>query len=959
MIKNASAACVPEAKRQRCGPSLQEREDLTCNEELLLGSAALVGYSTLRLPSSELFPAEGGGFSRLLTPGRSLELRWHASAKPVVARGRGKAAKRSPKDNVQACVAASSIYFSAHGKEVGKFPSDAARCLVPMLLQNCIQMEAFVGPAPPAELEPGISIPILVNVKSRPALWASDKTDITCATAAMLEKAEWSRVVRSCSLPLLLKLIGLKPKHKAEVPTCDLKFEEPMEINDSEEVEAECVENKLEMSDEAAAQLGSCEALEHRDLPMVCMPKHLFRSSLRSYQAQGVLWMWLRENPGLQLPSHLLEGACNGAVLSSSEERPPCKLDPMWEEYELGDPTRLPLYFNRVTGCVSYHFPESGLTPSRGGILADDMGLGKTVTCLALLALDKVSELRKIISDKGMNAVTAQGGTLVVLPVSILHQWLSEISEHFQGPYKPSVHIYHGAGCKVQNLKDFDIVLTTYGTVCSASHSPAISEIQWHRIILDEGHIVKNRLSRRATAVFQLRAARRWVVTGTPMQNNIDELYSLIRFLGVYPWSMWSAWQHAISDPFRQGDIPGALNQAHQLLQPLLLRRCGRTVDPRSRQPIVALPPKFVHILEIDLSPVERALYDSLYRTMKAKFENLLKSDKVLKHYFFVLQMLMMLRRATCHPFLVFARDRPRDASLEAFVQRCFGGAASHATDDGGTSVRDSNLITGIVNDVMDQERVVCASCGEVVEEGCQPNPCGHVLCCACGGPGAPQQVFRECPGCKKLGAPGSSEGALPEGLFSSKIRVLVKSLQADMAAGRCVVVFSQWTAFLELLGGALTGQAPTIAWRRFDGSLSVSQRRGVVEWLQEGRKPGGRVLLISLMAGALGLNLTAASRLYMLDLWWNPAMEEQAIQRIHRIGQTQEVHVYKFVMKDTIDQGILALQRAKSLLCEGLLEHKAAMRGHYTNLGVDDFKVLFSHGVADGDDMRGGLGGC
>lgn len=953
-MTDSASASAPAAKRLRC------EQDASEAGKLLLGSATLTAFSTLRLPSSERFPAEGGGFAPLLTPNRPLELRWKATPKPLVTKKRGKSAVRTPQDNVQACLAASRIDMWAYDKEVGKFPADAARCLVPMLMQDCITIEASVGARPPAELDIGSSIPIFIRVYAKPAIWASDKISMTFGTVAMTEKAEWRRVVRSSSLPFLLKLIGLKLKQKAAVQDKDdgarSLQEETGPPHAIDELDLDDVEMKAEMSEEVAAQLGSCEALERQSLPMVRMPQELLRTSLRPYQAQAVLWMWMRENPGTELPSNLVEGNSKGCMASSMEGPRSQQLDPMWEEYELNNPTRLPLYFNRVTGVLSQHFPESGLAPCRGGILADDMGLGKTLMCLGLLALDKVPELRELVADKWMNLDTMQGGTLLVLPVSLLHQWASEISHHCKAANKPSLHIYHGAGCKVQDLQNFDIVLTTYGTACNASHAAVISKIHWRRVMLDEGHVVKNRLSKRAMAVFGLRATRRWVVTGTPMQNNIDELYSLVRFLGVYPWSLWTAWQQAISDPFRSGDIAGALNEAHKIVQPLLLRRTKQTIDIRSGQPLVLLPPKFVHILEIDLSPVERTLYDSLYRTMKTKFENLLKSDKVLKHYFVCLQMLMMLRQSTCHPFLAFARERPQDASLHAFAQRKFGDMLSLDKQDGDLSERDAEFSKGLWKDVLDEELVVCAACGASIEDREQPNACGHTLCCSCRGPGA-GQPSGESAACQRLFAPVVAEGSLPEALHSSKIIALVKALRADMEAGRRVVVFSQWTSFLELVGMALNGQSSPVAWRQFDGSLTTTQRRSMVEWFQQGSKPVGRVLLISLMAGGMGLNLTSASRLYLLDMWWNPAAEEQAIQRIHRIGQTQEVHVYKFVVKDTIDQGILALQRAKALLCEGLMQGKAA-HGNFTKLGVDDFKLLFSHGDSHGD-VKGCIGGC
>merc|ERR1712224_893941 len=115
--------------------------------------------------------------------------------------------------------------------------------------------------------------------------------------------------------------------------------------------------------------------------------------------------------------------------------------------------------------------------------------------------------------------------------------------------------------------------------------------------------------------------------------------------------------------------------------------------------------------------------------------------------------------------------------------------------------------------------------------------------------------------------------------------------------------------------------------------------------------EPKGRVLLISLKAGGVGLNLVAATRVYMLDLWWNPAVEEQAIQRVHRIGQTQDVHVYKFVVRSTIDSNILTLQRLKAHLCEGLLGRNELLHdtSSAARLGLDDFKILFSSGQQQG----------
>jgi SNF2 family DNA or RNA helicase len=163
------------------------------------------------------------------------------------------------------------------------------------------------------------------------------------------------------------------------------------------------------------------------------------------------------------------------------------------------------------------------------------------------------------------------------------------------------------------------------------------------------------------------------------------------------------------------------------------------------------------------------------------------------------------------------------------------------------------------------------------------------------------------------------------------------------MKHGRRAVVFSQWTAFLDLVGSMLDDAA--VPYRLFTGSLSREERRKHVEWLSEEEpvsSKNGRVLLISLKAGGTGLNLVAATRLYLLDMWWNPAVEEQAIQRVHRIGQRSEVHVYRFIVTDSIDTDVLELHRAKERLLEDAL-HGGLQQEAASKLTIEDFKKLFN----------------
>jgi SNF2 family DNA or RNA helicase len=192
-----------------------------------------------------------------------------------------------------------------------------------------------------------------------------------------------------------------------------------------------------------------------------------------------------------------------------------------------------------------------------------------------------------------------------------------------------------------------------------------------------------------------------------------------------------------------------------------------------------------------------------------------------------------------------------------------------------------------------------------------------------------------------KVEAVKSEDALEANAAYSTKMIELLKRLRVDVSEGRRVVVFSQWTSFLDLIGPAL--DAAAIPWRRFDGSLSLDERRRRVEWLAEDA-PGnssGRVFMCSLRSGGVGLNLVAASRLYLLDLWWNPAVEEQAFQRVHRIGQTSEVHIYKFVVAESIDTDLLQLQRAKSQLLEHAMQD-GTRREAASKLTLEDLKRLF-----------------
>eukprot|EP00933_Yihiella_yeosuensis_P051273 TRINITY_DN49155_c0_g1_i1.p1 TRINITY_DN49155_c0_g1~~TRINITY_DN49155_c0_g1_i1.p1 ORF type:complete len:1543 (-),score=385.59 TRINITY_DN49155_c0_g1_i1:264-4892(-) len=723
-----------------------------------------------------------------------------------------------------------------------------------------------------------------------------------------------------------------------------------------------------------------------------------------------------------------------GASSARADETPAQaekQLHPMWDEYELQGPTGpLPgresasfLYHHRTTGALSLDFPDAALAHCRGGILADDMGLGKTVMCLALFSLDYGStgipsartaapELRALEdttdapagtpavaqsskqlgsffqqqTQQQSNSDDSVGGVLVVAPPSLIRQWRSEAEKHFPPGLCPAVFEYHGAGRTrtAEQLRAYGLVLTTYGTLSWEKEDGPLFQVYWRRIILDEAHAIKNRLSRQAQAAFRLRSFCRWCVTGTPLQNSVEELYSLVRFLRVDPWSAWPCWRKAVALPLergRHGDgaaMTDALDTTRRIVQPLLLRRTKETRNPKTFEPLLTLPAKHVHVLELKLSDAERDFYDALYSKAKTQFDTFVAQGEALSKYTHILQLILKLRQALCHPFLVFARDKAPDEDMETMEKRCLQEMV------GGDGLSEK-FVGNLLEDLRNGQLPDCPICCDVPEDPTM-TPCGHIFCRECSFK-IVKQCMGECPVCRRGGVdrkslrvlPGASRfpsrllakasaaGSVDEdgdagqqdpvqanSGHSTKMKELLALLRKDCVDGNRAVVFSQWTSFLDLVGSAL--DAAGIHFKRFDGSLSLNERADRVAWLSEAEVGGakGRVLLVSLKAGGTGLNLVAANRLYMLDMWWNPAVEEQAIQRVHRIGQKREVHVYKFVMEDTIDMGILQLQKAKERLLDDALRGGSTQEAA-TKLTMEDLKRLFNPCRSSLRAMKGG----
>jgi SNF2 family DNA or RNA helicase len=391
--------------------------------------------------------------------------------------------------------------------------------------------------------------------------------------------------------------------------------------------------------------------------------------------------------------------------------------------------------------CTLMEHQKLGLTwmktmeeaSSRGGILADDMGLGKTVQALAL-----------IVSRKSENPACKT--TLIVAPVALMGQWAREISKLLKsGRYSLTVETVHANTRDLQwsKLREKDVVLTTYGTLASevkrkhaweeklarvpnakpsgrGEHIPLLGEkSRWYRVILDEAQWIKNKSTKGALAACHLQAEFRWCLTGTPMQNSVDELYSLIRFLRIAPYNSYEKFNQDFSRPLKAKTTYGnskenAMHQLQALCKAIMLRRTK--ISKIDGQPILQLPEKTIEKQQAVFSKDEQEFYQALESSVKITFNKYLKAGTVGRNYSNALVLLLRLRQACCHPHLI------KDLEMET-------GASPENIDK---MANAETLPADVVERIKQAEAFECPICFDAAINSLIFNPCGHPSCNEC-----------------------------------------------------------------------------------------------------------------------------------------------------------------------------------------------------------------------------------
>ncbi|QRV98846.1 SNF2 family amino-terminal protein [Ceratobasidium sp. AG-Ba] len=596
-----------------------------------------------------------------------------------------------------------------------------------------------------------------------------------------------------------------------------------------------------------------------------------------------------------------------------------------------------------------------------GGILADDMGLGKTIQTLTRVVEGKPTEDD---IDAGYT-----GGTLIICPVGLIAQWESEIKKMC---VRVKTISHHGPSRAkdVRTLEKADVVITSYQVVSSehaahlGGHASSAAEpkkktaaakkrvcyigrvgrfglgcggsapakkggakkakpaalfgVKWWRIVLDEAQNIKNRTTKAALACCALKGRNKWCLTGTPIQNSVEELYSLFKFLGVRPLNDWDQFRTTIAQPVKQGRSTRAMKRLHIVLKAVMLRRTkDMTIDGA---PLLNLPGRTVNVVNCEFDDDERAFYQALEQKTSLTLNKFIKAGTVMSNYTSVLLLLLRLRQACDHPSLV-SKDFQKD--VDAVESR-----PAKKDDEEDDELADLFQKMGV-----EKRNVACAICQVQLPSD---TPEGEKYCEDCAVNIAAQARRKSL--AAKSGLPPSS----------AKIRKMIELLEEiDERSGgeEKTIVFSQFTTMLDLLEPFLLDAG--IKYSRLDGSMAPKDREVALDKIRNSAKT--KAILISFKAGSTGLNLTACNNVILLDLWWNPALEDQAFDRAHRLGQTKDVNIYKLTIAETVEDRILKLQDTKRDLA------KAALSGDKLSnnrLRLDDIMNLFNkHSHEDSDE--------
>ena len=472
-----------------------------------------------------------------------------------------------------------------------------------------------------------------------------------------------------------------------------------------------------------------------------------------------------------------------------------------------------------------------------GGCLADDMGLGKTVQTLAMLQNERetshesivpeVTEVKPVVAQlsifeqvkpKSKVILNPTKTSLLVVPTSLIYNWINE-AKKFTPNLKVFIHTGQARVKENEHFEKYDLIISTYGTV--RNDEELFINFRFHYIILDESQNIKNPHSQTSKTLRNLNADNRLVLTGTPVENSIRDLWSQISFVNPGLLGGLKFFEDTYVTPIERDHDEAKLAELKTLIKPFILRRTKQQVAKE-------LPEKTEQVLYCDMTPEQETIYEELKSQFRNQVLENIEEVGINKARFNIIAGLTKLRPLANHPYLV---DKNYEGSSGKFIE-------------------------------------------------------------------------------------------------------LLTRTHTAIESGHKILIYSQFVQQLQIIKKAFDKEG--LKYCYFDGSFSAKERQKQVKIFQE--TPEIPIFLVSLKAGGVGLTLTAADYVFIIDPWWNPSVERQAIDRTHRIGQTKNIFSYKFITKNSVEEKILNLQNKKLNLASELV---LAEESFYKTLDVNDIKNI------------------
>jgi DNA repair protein RAD5 len=571
--------------------------------------------------------------------------------------------------------------------------------------------------------------------------------------------------------------------------------------------------------------------------------------------------------------------------------------------------------------------------------------------------------------------------------MSVLGHWQEEIERHTV-PGTLKVHLYYGSKKTkdLQELSRYDVVVTSYGTLSaeykvwsngkSVVPDPELKHggfdltperstcllfrSQWTRCILDEAHNIRNRSKNGYKAAFAAPSFYRWCLTGTPIHNSLEDLYALICFIRLPEFAAPMDWKSQIFWPVMAGHPEGQIALASLMKRISLRRRKNHVLNGKN---IINLPSVTNNTVKLDLDEEDLLFYRAINAKVTEEFEQMVArgSEYVMKNYTDVLILLLRLRQAACHPYLfVMSNEKPDVVKRKAwdydrmevfvndFLKLLKDGQNKLITENGNRRNTDvSNAFKEIVQsaNLFNSDRV-CETCGGEMTP-LVPNSSKKFSCLECHPedeknilppPAAPRPII---PGIPLPIVQPEYEPIQKLKRFSTKCMALMNTLEMVYKAKNDdkILIVSQFTRFMDIIQVAIKTH-----WKwnmvRIDGSTSQANREKVIHTFKT--DPSVRIIIVSIKSASIGINLSVANHVIVMDPWWNAAVEQQAIDRVHRIGQTKPIFVTRFVASNTVEERVLAIQSDKSNIADRALANRRENATAGGGLSFAELRSLF-----------------